>query len=81
LLILQHKKPVSGGTAVFLIDLASGRTARLRHDLLGEPDDRITFSVDGDSLGLKATSLGDAEREEVDLVLSLKVLLKGLGGL
>jgi hypothetical protein len=81
LLILQHRKPVSSGTAVFVIDLKSGRTARLRHDLLGEPDDRITFSVDGDSLSLKATSPGDAERGEVDLVLSLEALDSALRGL
>ena len=79
LLILQHHRPVSGGTAMFLIDLESGRVGRLRRDLIGEPDDRITFTAKDDSLSLKATMPGEAEREEGDLVLSLKTLLSELG--
>jgi hypothetical protein len=78
LLVLQHRLPVSGGTAVFLINLASGKMARLRRDLLGEPDDRITFTVTGDALSLKATMPGDVAKEEMDLVLSLGTLLEEL---
>jgi len=48
---------------------------------VGEPDDRITFMVKDDCLNLKATMLGEIEREEVDLVLSLKALLSELGQL
>lgn len=80
LLILQHRRPVSRGTAVFLIDLASGRVGRLRQDLFGEPDDRITFTVVDGSLALKATAPGEEEKKDVDLALPLETL-EGLLGL
>lgn len=78
LLVLEHRKPVSSGTAIFLIDLKTGRTVRLRKDLLGEPDDRISFSIQGNALELKATAPGDAKGPEVDLTLPLETLLKEL---
>jgi len=78
LLVLQHRRPVSGGTAVFLIDLASGRTARLRSDLVGEADDRITFALVGDSLELTAAAPGEAQDGGTELTISLKTLFKVL---
>lgn len=76
LLLLQHRLPVSGGTAVFLIDLDTGRTARLRPYMVGEPDDRISFMIKGDSLAIKATPPGNEEKTEVDLVFPLMTLLE-----
>ncbi|WP_044101762.1 hypothetical protein [Neolewinella persica] len=59
--MLQHRKPVSGGEAIFLIDLKTGRTARLRSELFSQPDDFLTLQIEGNELLLKGTLPGNSK--------------------
>lgn len=80
LLILQHRKPVSGGESIFLIDLKTGRTARLRNELFSQPDDFLSLKLEGDELLLKGTMPGDSKEGGTFQRFSLKDLAKGLQG-
>lgn len=78
LLILQHRKPVSGGESIFLIDLETGHTARLHNELFSGPDDLLTLKIDGDELLLKGTLPGDSKEGGKFHRFSLATLAKGL---
>jgi hypothetical protein len=79
LLILQHRKPVSSGESIFLIDLETGRTARLRNELFSDYDDLLTLRVEGDDLLLKGTLPGKSKEGGTFHRFSLANLAKALG--
>ena len=78
LLILQHRKPVSGGESIFLIDLETGRTARLHNELFSGPDDFLTLQIEEDELLLKGTLPGDSKEGGTFKRFSLATLAKAI---
>ncbi|MEM9928284.1 MAG: hypothetical protein AAF840_00565 [Bacteroidota bacterium] len=61
LLILRHLVPVAGGENIYLIDLETGKTARLRGRSFSGEDDRISIKLEGDMLLLKGILMGDSD--------------------
>jgi hypothetical protein len=78
LLILQHRKPVSGGEAIFLIDLKTGRTARLHNELFSDYDDLLSLKIEGDELLLKGTMPGESREGGTFKRFSLAMLANAL---